>query len=145
MTYCLLCERAHVVHHVPTLCFSLHPSLTCRHDPLDTFRNLPEDFAIRHCRHAFFVREIGRFAAKSRKARFVAGAGFSVTKDAVALFLVEVESFSSLDRLSRCRGRILCLVCILGEFPGVLRKILLLAAGSGTDRAAVVLIPIGSS
>jgi len=57
-------EGADVIHHVPALgCFG-HPFLTRRHDSTDTFRDLPEDFAIRHRRHAFFVCEIRGLAAQ---------------------------------------------------------------------------------
>lgn len=125
-------ERAHVIHHVPTLDF-VHPSVTGGHDPRNAFRDLPVDFAVGHRRHAFFVCEIGRLAPQIREIRFVARAGIAMTKDAIALVLFQIERFSSLDRFRSGRSGILCLVRIFRQFPGVLRKILLRRAGSGSD------------
>jgi len=139
----ILRERAHVIDHVPTLCCFGHPSLTGRHNPPNPFRNLPEDFAVGHRGHPLFVREIRGLAAQFGKIRFVAGAGITVTKDAVAFGWIQIERFSSLDRFRRCGRWVLRLVGILGKFPRVLGKILLRTA-TGRDRTAVVLIPVGS-
>src|SRR5688572_7129600 len=67
----ILRERADVVHDVPTLFLSLHALLAGGHDAPDAFRDLPEDFAVSHRRHAFLVCEVCRFPPQPREVRFV--------------------------------------------------------------------------
>src|SRR5215212_2639202 len=113
-------ERAYVIHHMPTLFLGGHLLLTSRHYPGYSFRDLPEEFSIRHRCHAFFVREVGRFTAQLCEVCFVAGTRLAVTKDTVTFRSFEIELFPFRDRLRTCGHRILSLIGVRRNFPRVL-------------------------
>src|SRR5215213_363702 len=120
-------ERPHVVHHVPPLLLT-HAFLTRGHDALNPLRYLPEDLAIRHRGHPFFVRQVGGLATQFRQVRLIARARLAVTKHAVALRALHVELFALSDRLGRHGCRVLRLVSVFRKLPRVLREVLLSAA-----------------
>src|SRR5215204_1431933 len=133
-------ERPHVIHHVPPLLLA-HAFLTGGHDALNPLGYLPEDLAIRHRGHPFFVRQVGGLATQFREVRLIARACLAVTKHAVALRALHVELFALSDRLGRHGGWVLRLVSVFRKLPGVLREVLLwAAAGTRRDPSRVILV-----
>src|ERR1051326_8944020 len=91
-------QGADVVDDVPALFFS-HALLARGHDARDALRDLPVDFAVSHCRHAFLIRQVGGFATQPRHVRFVAGAGLAMTEHAVTFRAFHEELFAFGNRL----------------------------------------------
>ena len=92
-------ERAHVVHDVPAL-FLGHAFLSpAGMIPRDTFRDLPEDLAVSHRCHAFFVRQVGGFATQTSACLLHCLRQSRRDKKCSCPCLFQVELFAFLDRL----------------------------------------------